>query len=494
MLSNSCKEKYTSTQIIISGRIVDYKYGVDEELITFLYDDYIEDRLQDIVQINESGEFVYIVSRLFPQEFMVKYGSLFSIITSPGDSLHLDIDRRIQEASKLNLSKFDLVTVTGSGSQLNSDYLNYFKYYSDSIFDFYTDLEYIKEGNPSQFTDYIINRSVRIDSLSELFLDKNNSSDEFKEWLSIKNKYTTLNDLLRYRWTHPHYNDIEQDSLFKFPIIIPDEYFDFLGNEKAGNMDAVITSSYYNFMHEFFMHLIFYNKSRDSIIKERQLLRMKDYESLDRMRVTQIIENTSDFACDLFLSKVYYGMYIKSNRFERYEFLRDEYPITNEALTNILQAKYVEAKEIYENPKLSEGSKINNISHNSDASIIDTIASRFKGKVLYIDFWAPWCSPCISEMPYSKKLQFEFTGKDVVFIYLANRCTEESWKATISTENILGEHFLLDEEQYKKLALILNITGIPHYLLVDKSGNIVNNDAPRPSHLTELKSLINKLL
>jgi len=42
--------------------------------------------------------------------------------------------------------------------------------------------------------------------------------------------------------------------------------------------------------------------------------------------------------------------------------------------------------------------------------------SQWKGKVLIVNFWATWCSPCLQEMPEFVKLQQEFESKGLQFI------------------------------------------------------------------------------
>ena len=45
--------------------------------------------------------------------------------------------------------------------------------------------------------------------------------------------------------------------------------------------------------------------------------------------------------------------------------------------------------------------------------------SDFKGKYVYIDFWATWCAPCIAEIPYLKKLEKEYHNKNIAFVSIS---------------------------------------------------------------------------
>jgi thiol-disulfide isomerase/thioredoxin len=126
--------------------------------------------------------------------------------------------------------------------------------------------------------------------------------------------------------------------------------------------------------------------------------------------------------------------------------------------------------------------------------LIETLAERFKGKVIYVDFWAPWCGPCMGEMPDSKTLRKELEGKDVVFLFLGVECTAESWSKTIKTSGIEGEHYLLSKDEYSLLGSRFQIVGIPRYMLINKEGKIIDDNAKRPSDKMGLISQINLLL
>jgi thiol-disulfide isomerase/thioredoxin len=124
----------------------------------------------------------------------------------------------------------------------------------------------------------------------------------------------------------------------------------------------------------------------------------------------------------------------------------------------------------------------------------EEILNRFRGKVIYVDFWADWCAPCLAEFEPAEKLKKEFEGKGVVFLYLGYNCRKERWENVIMQRQLDGYHYWLNHEQGNILKERFGIKGIPHYLLFDRSGTKMEGEIPKPSNRSMIIKAINDLL
>ncbi len=104
---------------------------------------------------------------------------------------------------------------------------------------------------------------------------------------------------------------------------------------------------------------------------------------------------------------------------------------------------------------------------NTDGKVIDLQEQR--GKVIFINFWATWCPPCIAEMPSVNRLYNEFKNNENVIFIIAD----------VDNNFIKSTAFMKE----KKFSLpVYSLAGdipreyfsgtLPTTIILDKSGNI----------------------
>lgn len=118
---------------------------------------------------------------------------------------------------------------------------------------------------------------------------------------------------------------------------------------------------------------------------------------------------------------------------------------------------------------------------NGQTTTLADILAQNKGKVIYVDFWASWCGPCRSQLPYSRELQKRLSGKNIVFLFLSTDTDRKAWLRAVREEAgaMANTYRILD----KKALLLkeLNVRAIPRYVIFDTDGNIAEPNAERPS-------------
>lgn len=119
--------------------------------------------------------------------------------------------------------------------------------------------------------------------------------------------------------------------------------------------------------------------------------------------------------------------------------------------------------------------------------------SQWRGKLVLINFWATWCSPCLTEMPELNKLYHQY--KDRGFALLAINTDSEQKKRieTIANKLALDFPILLDEED--QVSRQFGVSGMPATYLVDENGRLIGYIAgARAWHSNDAQRLIESLL
>jgi len=127
--------------------------------------------------------------------------------------------------------------------------------------------------------------------------------------------------------------------------------------------------------------------------------------------------------------------------------------------------------------------------HAGEKHSLKEILSKYSDKLIYVDFWATWCGPCLMEMPDSRKLTEEFKHYKVEFVYLSIDKDRSKWLKKIPTlpggSNVHHYRLVDDETFFKEMG----IPSVPRYILIGKDGRMISFNAPRPRS-KEVRKLI----
>lgn len=100
---------------------------------------------------------------------------------------------------------------------------------------------------------------------------------------------------------------------------------------------------------------------------------------------------------------------------------------------------------------------------------------QWRGKVMVLNFWAPWCPPCREEMPDFIKLQEQYRDRGLVIVGVA---LDEKLKVHAFADDIgVNYPILLGEMDAIELAKKLGnrLGGLPFTVVIDRKGDVVSS-------------------
>jgi len=118
---------------------------------------------------------------------------------------------------------------------------------------------------------------------------------------------------------------------------------------------------------------------------------------------------------------------------------------------------------------------------------------QFRGKILFLNFWATWCGPCKEEMPSLEVLHQQFKEKSFVLLTIS-----VDYEGEKPVQEFINKHrytfpVLLDPKC--ETLDLFEVKGIPTTFLIDKKGKMIGKAiGPRDWKSPEVVSLLNLLI
>ncbi len=463
------KDLFKSDFISITGQIENLKAG-DSKFIYLNTTDILSGKSNIIsVQIDSLGRFEKTLPIFNSQELKLEYQNrIIRLLVKQFDNLSLTIDANEPEKE---------IKISGNGSIRNMLFHKYNQQSGEITDDYFR----VFENNLNKSLEHSVLISEckkvqsRLDSLNKSFIAINNPDELLISWISAETKTICCNEFFNYGMS----NNIRPAIVLKKEGII---------KEADLNMTDFYCNEYYSeVVFEFYAHSLingndFLNKfvtylKHDQYNEAVNILADSIYYEFKSIARDIVLYHTLQlFSSDDFIKMI--GKQSNIDEFKKYLVLK-------------MQSEFVKI-QVLEYSK--EAAKIENPRITSSPDLLATLIQKYKGKVLYIDISATWCSPCIFELPKSVVLHEDMKNKAVEFIYLFAKSNKNDWEKLSLNLGLKGENHLLTEDEYKTLLSNYKIdSGFPQFLLINKNGELVTTTAKRPSN-PELKGDILKLI
>jgi thiol-disulfide isomerase/thioredoxin len=137
----------------------------------------------------------------------------------------------------------------------------------------------------------------------------------------------------------------------------------------------------------------------------------------------------------------------------------------------------------------------------TDTSITAICKTHFKNKVVYVDFWGTTCGPCLEEFrDFTHPLKQHFKSReDIAYLYVCSGY-QVLWKQQVQKLNINGTHLFLNAADYSRFFKQAvkgdkdTMVAMPRYLIIGKNGEVASTNAPRPSDIKSVITLLTQQL
>lgn len=446
--------------IKLAGRITHAK---SDSVYVTGYDDLSNKIIFAGGKLDKAGNFSLNFALRRVTEVSLEHGGEYSqMFLTPGDSLFVT----------LNTKKFDeSIAYAGKGAEANN-------FLAKKVLAFDQDKDpavakwaALRNRDEMGFLKYC-------DSIADVLLgyfEKHYSpkfSEAFSNHIRGEIEYGAAYDKLSYHGLHAYLNGLKKSTENKDPT-----YYDFLRTIKIDKPEFAYVSEYMSFLESYL-----YKAVDDSLFRNDTVYNAERGKKHLQARYELAKARLTGAARDHALYKIIFNYMSRADDVSVVEPLWHDYRSLNPdtALLSALDKIYA-VKSRIANGKPAIGFTYPDVSGNN-VSLAD-----FKGKIVYVDFWASWCGPCRREMPYAKKLVEKYAGRDIVFLFVSIDENAAAWKKAREHEKINGVHLLAKEGFQSQVLMDYGIKGIPHYLLIDKQGNIISSNAARPSGGIEKK-------
>lgn len=452
----------------LTGKVLDFAPGMMPEIPLYL-SGCINLSQNEKIKVNNDGTFsAEIPAVTVTPAFIYLNGKMLNLYLAPGEETKLAINLRELARAESKLHKNDKpegepIYYGGYLAGLSQEVASQ-KFAPNMDADFEQLMKAINGKDAEAFKAYLMEqRQEKLATIKEL-----KASEACKQLFryqldaSVASLLEMSEPFIQRAYViNNHLNDQQEEEYMKNnPVKLPEDYFNVLAEFTSLNEPEAVYAQLFNRLSNTPSFLKHYAKAMNT----------------DKGNLFEIAS----------VGRVLYG-------------ILDFIPATEQQLTQLAELHPVYAEAIkplndkllktIEANKKKTGFTINEAGEVSNEDLFASIISKFRGKVILVDFWATWCGPCRMANKTMLPMKEELKDKEIVYLYLTGETSPlETWQNMIA--DIHGEHFRVTDAQWKYFSDELKIQGVPTYILVDREGNTVYRTTGFPGNETMKAELL----
>lgn len=478
------------------------------------------DQSKYTVNVDEYGRFKLNFPLQSPQTIMLLVGDAFtSFMAEPDSKMAVYIDEASFSDGIESWYEVKGMLFMGDMAQENEEYRLYSPEYM-KVRNYFENDSMQRTLEPMDYLSYRTGLLEVHEGFNKEYFGNQILSAKLQELAERQVRLYAANDLMRYSWLHNMRTtrkrvDLPQEYVDQVKTMILNDPRELLSTEYGyvmGEMMRLATPAESNKAHDLRLEKIYSlliskaeTRSEKQLVEKWRTEEAKRENHLGYAKLTKELKVFSDqyspliydinmqITWDVMLERVKgYDKVAKSSMISRYlqsAYFKQGNDVSDKIWKDVNDLdlvpyvmSYLEKERtdlaILKKERFVEGIDISD----SEEDILGQLKKKYAGKVVYIDVWAVWCGPCISEFSYLPEIKANLKeDEDVVFVYLCAQSPKKGWETMIKKHNLKGDNLFLDDRQYGIFDKVTNVTGFPTYMLITKEGKLVREGIKRPS-------------
>ncbi len=405
------------------------------------------------IRFDPDNSFALDVSLLHATTGYLSYGQeKIEVYLEPGDQLFLSFNGRNFDES---------VLFTGKGGEHNNLLKQYHQAFKESN---KAVKQHMKTDNPAEFRKYMEVWLKKREQYVKKLLSSRQTTKAFDAYLQAEVLYDYAYQLFNYPWEYPLSHNQEA------PLALSNQYWDFLQSIPVSKSENLSNAKYTYFLDQYI---------------DYQRLQSENSDLADEALVRKYLNGV---VLDYYLAKIY-AMACRRGQIGQYAQRIQVFMETsqNEVYKKVLRNLYNEAKG------LTSGAKAPDFEL-SDLQGNTLQLSELRGKVVYLDFWASWCAPCVIQMRNGQSWKSKFKDEEVAFVYISLDNNKAAWQQFVRNQGFKGNHVLAEPGAFQSaIARSYGVSRLPSVFIIDKVGRVVYNSA-KDQAKGRIKDMIEEVL